>query len=68
MKNEAGLLVMASLYLGVKLAKDDKEELRSPPGPISLPASLWEEEILLPTRKEGEGLISDNTVSIIVCC
>ena len=41
--NEPGLLVMASLYLDVKLAEDDKEELRSPPGPISLPASLWEE-------------------------
>ena len=53
--NEPGLLVMGSIYLGMKLAEDDKEETRSPPGPLSLPASLWEEEISLPTRNEGEG-------------
>ena len=64
--NEPGLLVMASLYLGVKLAEDDKEELRSPPGPISLPASLWEEEIPLPTRKEGEGLINGDTALMVL--
>ena len=55
-RNEPGLLVMGSIYLGMKLAEDDKEETRSPPGPISLPASLWEEDIPLPTRNEGEGL------------
>ena len=54
--NEPGLLVMASLYLGTKLAEESAEELRSPPGPISLPGSLWEEDIPLPTRHEGEGM------------
>ena len=52
--NEPGLLVMASLYLGTKLAEDDTEKPRSPPGPISLPGSLWE-DIPLPTKQEGEG-------------
>ena len=53
--NEPGLLVMGSLYLDVKLAEDDEKELRSPPGPLPLPPSIWEEDILLPTRNEGDG-------------
>ena len=53
--NEPGLLVLGSIYMGAQLSKGEKDTPRSPPSPFALPASLWEEDLPLPTRVDIEG-------------